>query len=80
MSKPTIRTTGRNIWIDIDGTIVAVSETRPTPRHEGDGVYAAYNPRRVRGNRYEYYTGSSEWVEAANASMAEQAAYNGRNR
>lgn len=79
MSK---RTTGRNIWTNIDGVVIAVSEDRPTPKTDAeleDGCYPAYNPRRVRGDRYEPYTGSSEWVQAANEAMANAANYNFRN-
>lgn len=59
-----------NKWINEDGKIVK-SENRPA-----GNFYAMYALSRVRGYSYVPYTQGTEWAEAANRRMADQARYN----
>ncbi len=65
---------GENVWINQEGTRVR-STTRPTGEW-----FPAWSARRIHGDRYEYYNGSSDWINAANASMKQAANDNFRSR
>jgi hypothetical protein len=69
---------GKNVWGRCDdwGNVVEFVKSSEWP--EGDGWFAHYPASRVTGDSYEYYTGQSEWEQAANAAMASQANSNFR--
>jgi hypothetical protein len=71
---------GKGVWARFGGydgdTVVAW--VRSTEQPAGEGWAPLYPASRVSGHQYEYYTGGTEWEQAANAAMASEANSNFR--
>jgi hypothetical protein len=61
---------GKNVWTDGNGNFTT------TDTHPGAGWYPHYNERRVTGDSYLPYQGSSDWVVLANRFMRQAAQSN----
>jgi len=72
MSKLVLRA-GKYVWGRVDDWGMVTEYVTAESMPAGDGWFAHYPARRVRGDTYEHYYGPSDWEVAANAAMASAA-------
>ena len=73
-----------NRWalVDGNGNTIKTMVQADQPENEDETGWTSWVPvyakSRITGSSYLPYSGSSEWVHAANAAMADEANYNFR--
>jgi hypothetical protein len=70
---------GINVWMRCDENGKEIERVKSEKRPDGNNDwFPAYPHSRIHGIKYSYYSGDSDWVRAANKSMAINANYNFR--